>query len=213
MLNYTLLQEYLSDFPFIAITRGILPDEAKSHCEILFTAGFRVIENPLNSPDPYKSIELMATTFGESALIGAGTVITTEQVKRVRDAGGRVIISPNCDVEVIRKTKECGLLSIPGVATPTEAFAAIQAGADAIKLFPAEIINIAGLKALKAVLPNNTMMIPVGGIDPSNWFPYFEAGAVAFGLGSSLFKKDISSEELKEKARAFSISWQKYQQN
>lgn len=207
------LEQYFTDLPFIAIARGIIPADAVTNCTILYEAGFRVIETTLNSPDPYESIKHMSASFGNQALIGAGTVMTADQVKRVRDAGGKVIISPHCDREVIEMTKKCGLISIPGVATPTEVMMAISAGADALKLFPAEIIGLAGLNALKAVIPQGTLMIPVGGIDENNYLPYLHAGAVACGLGSSLYKVGMSGDDLRQRAEMFQSRWQVDKEN
>jgi 2-dehydro-3-deoxyphosphogalactonate aldolase len=201
------LKNYFNNFPFIAITRGLRPEEAISCCSVLNDTGFTIIENPLNSPDPYRTINILANKFSDHVLVGAGTVLTVEQVARVRDAGGTLIISPNCDPAVIKATKEYGLLSIPGVSTPTEALSAIKAGADALKLFPAEILPPAALKAMKAILPPETMLIPVGSIDENNWQAYRTVGAAAFGLGSSLYKPGISLTSLKERARAFTDSW------
>jgi len=200
--------QYLDSFPFIAITRGIKPGDAAVSCGILYDAGFRVIETPLNSPAPYQSIKFMSVAFGDRALIGAGTVITVDQIKQVRNAGGKVIISPHCDPELITKTKQYGLVSIAGIATPTEAMMAIKAGADALKLFPSEIIQPAGLKALKAVIPVDTPLIPVGGIDEHNFKSYLLAGAKACGLGSSLYKAGMSCEELRQRAEIFRDKWQ-----
>lgn len=202
------LKRYLENFPFIAITRGIKPADALSSCSILYDAGFRVIEATLNSPEPYASIEHMAAGYGDRALIGAGTVLAVEQVERVRDAGGEIIISPHCDPAIIEMTKKCGLISLPGVSTPTEVMTAISAGADALKLFPAEIIGLAGLKAIKAVIPEDTLLVPVGGIDEDNYRPYLLAGAVACGLGSSLYKAGMSVDNLKNRAEVFRDRWE-----
>jgi 2-dehydro-3-deoxyphosphogalactonate aldolase len=204
------LRKYFDNFPFIAITRGMKAEEAISCGSVLQGAGFTIIENPLNSPDPFRSIEILATAFGDQLLIGAGTVLTVEQVTRVRDAGGKLIISPNCDTAVIEATKKYGLLSIPGVATPTEALKAIEAGADGLKLFPAEILPAKALKAMRAILPQDTMLIPVGSIDTDNWQAYRMAGAAAFGLGSSLYKQGISLSRLTKRAREFAESWTSY---
>ena len=197
------IEQYFEILPFVAIARGIKPADAVSNCTILYEAGFRVIETTLNSPEPYKSIERMAASFGDKALIGAGTVVTVDQVEQVKDAGGEVIISPHCDSEIIEMTKKCNLISIPGVATPTEVMTAIRAGADALKLFPAEIIGLDGLKALKAVVPKGTYLIPVGGIDEDNYHPYLLAGATACGLGSSLYRAGMSPDQLKRRAEVF----------
>lgn len=207
-----LLTDYLRNFPFIAITRGLHPEEATECAEILFTAGFRIIETPLNSPKPYLSIRHIVDHLGDRAIVGAGTVTELKQVKQVMDAGGRVIVSPHCDPDIIRKTKEYGLISVPGVASPTEAMNALAAGADALKLFPAEIISPAAVKAMCAVLPPETALIPVGSINTNNWQQYMQAGAAGFGLGSSLYKKSISPGQLRERANKFKMSWQKNKQ-
>lgn len=204
------LKNQLQEFPFIAITRGIRPDEAASFGTILRDAGFRIIETPLNSPEPYKSIEVLAEHCGEDMIVGAGTVVRPEQVDEVQRAGGSIIVSPHCDVRVIERTKECGMISLPGTATVTEMMTALEAGADGLKLFPAEIIGLAGFKAMKAVLPLTTLMIPVGGIDSENWQPYFEAGAVGFGLGSSLYRAGRSAEKVARLAGRFREAWQNY---
>lgn len=204
------LKKYFDTFPFVAITRGLKPEEAIACGSVLQAAGFSIIENPLNSPDPYRSISSLAKKFRNGLLVGAGTVLTVEQVIRVKDAGGQLIISPNCDPAVIKATKECGLLSMPGVATPTEALKAIHAGADALKLFPAEILPPAALQAMRAVLPADIMLVPVGSIDESNWQAYRIAGAAAFGLGSSLYKPGISLPHLKQRAEAFADSWRAF---
>lgn len=204
------LRHHLKAFPFIAITRGITPDEAAPCGAVLSAAGFRIIETPLNSPDPLTSIGRMAKDFGHSILIGAGTVTEVDQVQQVKEAGGKVIVSPHCNPDIIQATKKAGLISIPGVATPTEAITALQSGADALKLFPAEIIPPAAVKAMRAILPEKTLLLPVGGIDSTNWTPYMQAGASGFGLGSSLYKKGLSATELKENSRKFADSWQDY---
>ena len=207
------LKQHLTSFPFVAITRGIKSTEAESLCEILFNSGFRVIETPMNSPEPCQSIKLMAKAYGDRALIGAGTVITIDQVEQVREAGGSLIVSPHCDPKIIKKTKELGLISIPGVTTPTEIMIAINAGADALKLFPAEVIQMSGFKALKSIIPPETLLIPVGGINTDNWLQYIQAGAIACGLGSSLYKAEMSSENLKHSCKMFKNSWEKNKAN
>lgn len=201
------LKEYLEKFPFIGIMRGIKPEEVVACASVLTSKGFRIIETPLNSPDPFRSIHLMAESYGEIALIGAGTVTEVEQVKQVQKAGGKLIVSPNCDPEIIKATKQCGLVSIPGVATPTEAIAAIKAGADALKLFPTEMISPAAVKAMRAILPPETLLIPVGGINTSNWRPYLHAGAAGFGLGSSLYKEKMALDQLEDTAEQFQQKW------
>ncbi len=174
--------------PLVAILRGITPGEAAVVGRVLVESGFKLIEVPLNSPEPLRSIATLSRLFGDRALIGAGTVMTTGEVAAVKDAGGRLIVSPHCDPELIEAAKMAGLASVPGVATPSEAFAALKAGADALKAFPAEAISPAVVKAWLAVLPNGTRILPVGGIDAGNMAAYWSAGALGFGLGSSLYK-------------------------
>jgi 2-dehydro-3-deoxyphosphogalactonate aldolase len=181
------LNAALTACPLIAILRGITPDEAEPVGAALIEAGFRVIEVPLNSPEPLKSIEILSRRFAAAALVGAGTVTTTEQVASVSRAGGRLIVMPHSDLAVVRAAKAAGLTVTPGVATPTEAFAALDAGADGLKLFPAEMITPAVVKAIRAVLPKETILIPVGGISADNIPAYRAAGANAFGIGSTLY--------------------------
>lgn len=200
----------LDQFPFVAITRGITPPEAGTCAEILFAAGFRIMETPLNSPDPYKSISNMAARLGDKALIGAGTVSTEDQVDQVAAVGGKLIVSAHFDANVVKATKRLGLISIPGILTPTEAQLALRAGADALKLFPAEIITPVAVKAFRAVLPPEVILIPVGGIGLDNWPTYFRAGSNGIGLGSSLYKKGMSTAQLENNAMRFKNSWDDY---
>jgi 2-dehydro-3-deoxyphosphogalactonate aldolase len=195
------LREALSACPLIAILRGITPAEAPAIGEALVIAGIKVIEVPLNSPQPFDSIAQLARTFGTRALIGAGTVMTIADVTSVKGAGGRLIVMPHLDSTVIAFAKYCRLTITPGVATPTEAFAALAAGADGLKLFPAEMITPATVKALRAVLPPDTLLIPVGGISASNIPAYRTAGANAFGLGSTLYAPGRSAAEVGQIAR------------
>lgn len=190
-----MLKPYLDHCPLVAILRGLAPDNAVAVADKLLFAGFSVIEVPLNSPDPYDSIAAISQHCGDRALIGAGTVTTCEQVAQVAEAGGKIIVSPNCNPEVIRFSKQCGLVSAPGCGTPSEAFAAIDAGADAIKLFPAEMIPPAAVKAMRAVLPS-LPLLAVGGINADNMKEYLDAGVDGFGIGSSLFRPDKSLEEI-----------------
>ena len=191
----------------VAILRGVRPAEVEGIAEALIAEGVSKIEVPLNSPDPLDSIALLARRFGETALIGAGTVLTVRDVHRVRDAGGRLIVSPDCNPEVIGASKAAGLLSYPGVMTPTECFAALRAGADGLKLFPGGLIGPAGLKAIRAVLPEGTELLAVGGAGPSNFAEWLDAGADGFGVGTALYKPGDGPEETARKARAAAAAW------
>ncbi|MBB4041692.1 2-dehydro-3-deoxyphosphogalactonate aldolase [Microvirga flocculans] len=195
------------EFPLIAILRGLKPENAEAVGHTLVEAGFRVIEVPLNSPEPFRSIEILARTMPGNVLVGAGTVLDPDQVNGVHDVGGKVIVMPHADTAVIRRTKEQNLVCLPGAATPTEAFAALKAGADAIKIFPAEAIPPAVVKAWRAVLPKHVPVMPVGGIQPGTMKPYVEAGANGFGLGSALFTPSLTVEEIGRNARSFSSAW------
>lgn len=193
--------------PLVAILRGLRPDEAERMGEALVEAGFVLIEVPLNSPEPLDSIARMARRLEGRAVVGAGTVLTPDAVARVEGAGGTMIISPNADTRVIAEAAARGLMSLPGVATPTEAFAALDAGATALKLFPAEGASPAVLKAMRAVLPPATRVLPVGGIAPDNMTPWIGAGAAGFGLGSALYKPGMSAAEMGDNARRFAQAW------
>ncbi|HEY6049440.1 MAG TPA: 2-dehydro-3-deoxy-6-phosphogalactonate aldolase [Sphingomicrobium sp.] len=198
-----LFRHYLDQCPLIAIVRGLTPEDAEAVGEAVQEGGIRIIEVPLNSPDPLRSIELLAKKFGDSMLVGAGTVLKAEQVGEVRDAGGRIIVSPDTNTEVISAAAHAGLVSSPGYFTPSEAFAAIRAGAHALKLFPAEAASPSVLKAQLAVLPRDITVLAVGGIRPDNMRSWLEAGAAGFGLGSGLYKPGQSPAETLEKARAY----------
>ena len=188
--------------PLIAILRGIRPVEAVPVMEGLITAGFGVIEVPLNSPDAFVSIKAMATAAGGRALIGAGTVLTVAEVDRVKAAGGKIVVSPNADAAVIKATKAAGLRSFPGVFTATEALAAIAAGADGLKFFPADRLGPGGIKAIAAILPPDMPLLAVGGVDESNIIDYREAGVTGFGIGTSIYKPGRSGTEAGTRARA-----------
>lgn len=198
-----LLKTYLDQCPLIAIIRGVRPDEAEAIGDAIYEGGIRIIEVPLNSPDPLRSIELLAKRFGDRMLVGAGTVLTAADVKRVKDVGGRIIVSPDTNIEVISAAAEAGLVSSPGYFTPSEAFAALRAGAHALKLFPAEAASPAVLKAQLAVIPKDVPVMVVGGVAPSNMQPWIEAGAAGFGLGSGLYKPGQNAAQTLEKARAY----------
>lgn len=189
--------------PLVAILRGVQPDEVEAIAAALIDAGFAMIEVPLNSPDPLTSIERLAHRFGDDALIGAGTVIETGQVRAVREAGGQLIVSPNSDAQVIAASAEAAMVSLPGYFTPSEGFAALKAGATGLKLFPAEAASPAVLKAQRAVLPRETPVLVVGGITPDNMAPWREAGADGFGLGSALYKPGRSAAEVGAQAAKF----------
>lgn len=192
--------------PLIAILRGLRPDEAADTAAALTGAGFTIIEVPLNSPDPLDSIARMAAAVPD-AVIGAGTVLTAEQVGAVADAGGRIVIAPNFDPRVAAEARRLNLSYCPGIGTVSEAFAALEAGAAALKLFPAEMIPPAAVKAMRAVLPRQTRLLPVGGIDPATMAGYRRAGADGFGLGSALYKPGQDAETTGRRARGFMAAW------
>ena len=202
-----MLKQALAQNGLIAILRGVRPDEAKALGQVLYDAGFRVIEVPLNSPDPYTSIRILRDSLPADCLIGAGTVLTPEQVEQVKAAGGQVIVMPHSDAKVLRAAKAAGLYLSPGVATPTEAFAALAEGADVLKLFPAEQMGPAVIKAWLAVLPQGTLLLPVGGINPDNMQVFTDAGAKGFGLGSGLFKPGMTVDQIASRAQAYVAAW------
>ncbi|TAL73272.1 MAG: 2-dehydro-3-deoxy-6-phosphogalactonate aldolase [Rhodanobacter sp.] len=195
--------------PLVAILRGIAPDEAVPVGEALLAAGFRLIEVPLNSPAPLDSIARLHAALGTRALVGAGTVMTADAVAEVAAAGGRLIVMPHSDGAVIRAAKAAGMVCTPGVATPTEAFAALAAGADALKLFPAEQSTPAALKAWRAVVPRTVPVLPVGGITPESMAAWHAAGASGFGIGSALYAPGRPLAETKTRAAAFVAAWHK----
>jgi 2-dehydro-3-deoxyphosphogalactonate aldolase len=201
------MHDALAELPLIAILRGVTPDEAVPAAQALADAGFRIIEVPLNSPQPLRSIERMARALGERCLIGAGTVMSAAQVDEVARAGGRLIVMPHGDAQVIRAAKARGLWCAPGIATPAEGFAALAAGADALKLFPAELLTPPVVKALRAVFPPQVLFLPVGGITPQGMAAYRAAGANGFGLGSALYKPGMPIEQLRVNAQAFVDAW------
>lgn len=198
-----LFDGYFGQCPLVAIIRGVRPEEAVAIARALFEAGLRIIEVPLNSPGPFASIERIAADLRDGALVGAGTVLDPSDVARVRDSGGRLIVSPNMNPAVIRATIESGLVSSPGIFTPTEAFAALEAGAHALKLFPAEAMSPSVVKALRAVLPRDVPLLIVGGVTPDSLTGWLEAGADGFGLGGGLYKPGQTAEATLSRARAY----------
>ncbi|QLL15207.1 2-dehydro-3-deoxy-6-phosphogalactonate aldolase [Pseudomonas chlororaphis] len=202
-----MLKQALVHNGLIAILRGLRPQEAAAIGEVLYQAGFRVIEVPLNSPQPFDSIRILRDAVPADCLIGAGTVLTPEQVEQVKAAGGQVIVMPHSDPRVLRAARAAGLYLSPGVATPTEAFAALAEGADVLKLFPAEQMGPAVVKAWLAVLPAGSVLLPVGGITPDNMQVFVDAGVKGFGLGSGLFKPGMSAAEVATRAKAYVTAW------
>nr|WP_315476997.1 2-dehydro-3-deoxy-6-phosphogalactonate aldolase [uncultured Undibacterium sp.] len=201
------LSSYLSPIPLIAILRGIQSSECVDVARTIYDAGFRCIEIPLNSPDAIASIALLAQHLPKDCLIGAGTVMTPDQVAAVHQAGGRLIVMPHADTAVIRAAKALNMLCTPGVATLTEAFAALHAGADALKLFPSESVPPSVLKAWRSVLPATTVCLPVGGVKPDGMQAYVDAGAQGFGLGSNLYKAGWNVEQVRANADAYVTAW------
>jgi len=198
-----LLHRYLDETPLVAIIRGVTPDDVEAIGDAIYEGGIRIIEVPLNSPEPLKSIQLLASRFGERMLVGAGTVLNAHQVADVKSAGGRIIVSPNANLAVVSATAAAGLVASPGFFTPTEAFAAIDAGATVLKLFPAEAASPAVLKAQLAVFPKDIPVMVVGGVKPDNMRPWLDAGAAGFGLGGGLYQPGQTAAETLEKARAY----------
>ena len=194
---------YLDLLPLIAVLRGIPPEEVDAVSSALVDNGFRILEVPLNSPRPFESIRMLAEAHGERCLIGAGTVLRVDDVARVRDAGGRIVVMPHGDVAIVREAKRLGMVCVPGVATLTEAFAALEAGADGLKMFPAEALPPAALRAWRAVLPKETLVFAVGGMKPDNLDAYWEAGASGFGTGSNLYKPGTAAGVVREVAAAY----------
>jgi 2-dehydro-3-deoxyphosphogalactonate aldolase len=197
----------LAPTPLVAILRGVTPDEADSIAPVLVEAGFGAIEVPLNSPDPLVSIEFVARLFGGKVLVGAGTVLEPREVGEVAEAGARLVVAPNADRAVIERAAHLGLVALPGVATPTEAFAALKAGASALKLFPGEALGPDVVKAWRAVLPKETQLYPVGGVTLERIAPYRRAGANGLGVGSALYRPGASVDDVRRAAQAFVKAW------
>ncbi len=202
-----MIRPFLDRMPFTAILRGITPEEAEPVGAALRDAGLTIIEVPLNSPRPLESIARLATRFGADCLVGAGTVMSPADVGAVADAGGRIIVMPHGDPSVIGAAKARGLVVTPGIATPTEGFAALAAGADALKLFPAEMLGPPVLRAMRAVFPPGTLFLPVGGVSPDTLGAFVEAGAAGFGLGSGLYAPGRPADEVGRRARAYVDAW------
>ena len=194
---------FLKESPLIAILRGITPAEVIEISETLVEKNFKIIEIPLNSPDPIESIEMLVSHFKDEVIIGAGTVTDLTSIKLIAEAGARLSVMPNGSIRIVKAAKASGLITIPGVFTPTEAFAMIESGADALKLFPAEGAPPMVLKAMKAVLPTAIPILPVGGITPDKMAEYQKAGANGFGLGSALYKPGMTVDEVAQNADAF----------
>jgi 2-dehydro-3-deoxyphosphogalactonate aldolase len=201
------VESALKALPLVAILRGLTPEEAVGVGEALVEAGFTCLEVPLNSPRPLESIRLLRDALEGRAVVGAGTVLTSAAAEAVANAGGQLIISPNADPRVIERTKALGLFSMPGFLTPTEAFSALEAGADVLKLFPAEVAGAGGLKAVKAVLPGELSVYAVGGVDPANMASWRAAGADGFGVGSMLYRSGRTAVEVGAVARDFVAAW------
>ncbi|TAM86129.1 MAG: 2-dehydro-3-deoxy-6-phosphogalactonate aldolase [Candidimonas sp.] len=201
------LEELLKPLPLIAILRGIRKQEAVAVGRALHDAGFRIIEIPLNSPEPFESIRLLAESMPHDCLVGAGTVTATAQIAAVEAAGGQLIVMPHSDTAIIAAAKARQMVCLPGVATITEAFAALAAGADGLKLFPANVLTPATLVAWRAVLPREVITLPVGGVHPDNLAAWAAAGARGFGIGSALYKPGASASETNERGRAFAQAW------
>lgn len=197
----------MARLPLVAILRGLTPDEAPAIGAALHAEGFGLIEVPLNSPRPFDSIAALRAALPPQVLVGAGTVLATDDVLRLRDCGADLVVMPHADTRVIAAAKAAGQLCVPGVATPTEAFAALAAGADALKLFPAELLSPAVVKALRAVLPRAVRLLPVGGITPAAMPAWLAAGVSGFGLGSALYAPGRSAAEVRDSARAFVQAW------
>ena len=199
----TLWTRTMHKMPLVAILRGLRFEEALPIGDELEAAGFSIVEVPLNSPDPFATVAALAARFEDRMLVGAGTVLTCAEVDEVAVSGGKLIVSPNFNPEVVRHAKELGLIAVPGVLTPSEAFAALEAGADALKLFPGEMVSPAILKAMRAVLPPEAKVLVVGGVQADNMADYIAAGANGFGLGSALFKPGHSTQVLRQNAETF----------
>ncbi len=201
------LRDYLDPLPFCAVLRGIAPEEIPAVADALVEEGFRILEVPLNSPRPFDSIGLLARRCGPGVLVGAGTVIAVDDVARVQECGGKVVVMPHADLAVVREARRLGLVCMPGVATPTEAFGALAAGADGLKMFPAEGLPPGALRAWRAVLPRGTIVFAVGGMKPDTLAPYWSAGADGFGTGSNLYAPGADPAQVRRAAGAYAAAF------
>jgi 2-dehydro-3-deoxyphosphogalactonate aldolase len=204
------VRAWLARSPLVAILRGVQPAEVESICSALERVGISIVEVPLNSPRPLESISILSRSFGDRMLIGAGTLTTPSQVEEVAAAGGQLIVTPHADTAIVRAAKRVGLFACPGFFNPTEAFALLDAGADALKLFPAEVLGPPMLKALRSVLPASAMVIPVGGVDASQVAPWMAAGALGLGVGSSIYKAGDDATVVEAKAMALAAAMRAY---
>lgn len=208
---YPRFEAALKHLPLVAILRGLTPAEAEPVAKALYQAGFRLIEVPLNSPDPFTSIASIRQCLPTDALVGAGTVLEAADVSRLKDIGADLVVMPHADTSVISAAKAHGLICMPGIVTPTEAFAALKAGANALKLFPAELVSPAIMKAMRPILPKGTRLFPVGGITPDTMSPFLAAGASGFGLGSALYSPGLPLAQLTRQAECFVAAWKTQQ--
>ncbi len=206
-MNKISLSEAMQILPLVAILRGVKPEEVIAIATVIKDAGFKIIEVPMNSPRPLESIKKLSELFGDELIVGAGTVMTCAEVDMVKAAGGEIIISPHCDPDLIRYAKKMGMLVVPGFYTPSEAVLALKAGADALKLFPADTLGAVGLKAMSVVMPS-IPVLPVGGVSPSTMADFLAAGAAGFGLGSGLYKAGMTPEEVQRNALAYVSAYQ-----
>lgn len=203
------LENALDACGIVAILRGVTPDEVVAVSQTLYDAGVRVVEVPLNSPEPFISIEKLSKAFADKMVVGAGTVLTIQDVNLLKTHGGQISVSPDCNEATISRAVELGIVPLPGVFTPTEAFAAIRAGAKHLKLFPAEVASPATIKAWKAVLPKHVKIYAVGGVTPENMGDWLAAGASGFGIGSSIFKPGMSMAKISESAHSLVSAWKR----
>lgn len=197
----------MAELPLVAILRGITPADVEPIGEALVLAGFRLIEVPLTSPEAFRSIELLVKRFGQQVIVGAGTVRRPDQLNQLRDVGGRLMVTPHADTDLIRAASELDLLTLPGVATPTEAFAALDAGADGLKLYPAEMISPAAVRAIRTVVGTQVPLCPTGSINPDDLSRYVAGGASGFGLGGAIYRPGDTAENVARSAKAFVTSW------